>query len=315
LYPRAATIFIGRGFGDRAFAGTVIGQYADSILFLDRLSERSLERLEADVVFDLNPTARNLPSYLKMPCIRVGHHKGCDFVVPQRLNNCKSNDHLNILRCLGKAIHFRYPAMVLPILTDGKSALEDPACPYIVLCLEATAAAWMIRDDVVHQLIDYLLATTKFVIYIVGNNINGHGFRYRGCSRRVRNLTGASSLVQAICMLAGARFVVSVDTGLMHAAAYLGTPLLAVFTCGNPARNGPQGQLGRTVVVRILVDPPTGRWEKDDLKQSGIERRFLKLDHLIEGLASLYSAKSTRIDARVTRTTDLERSYSGWVKK
>jgi heptosyltransferase-1 len=42
-------------------------------------------------------------------------------------------------------------------------------------------------------------------------------------------------------LIAGARLVVGVDTGLMHLAAALGVPLVAIFTGSRPGLTGPVG--------------------------------------------------------------------------
>ena len=43
-------------------------------------------------------------------------------------------------------------------------------------------------------------------------------------------------------LIAGAAFVVGVDTGLLHLAAALGVPLVAIFVGSEPALTGPTGQ-------------------------------------------------------------------------
>ena len=42
-------------------------------------------------------------------------------------------------------------------------------------------------------------------------------------------------------MMAGAVFVVGVDTGLLHLAAALGVPLVAIFRASEPGLTGPMG--------------------------------------------------------------------------
>jgi heptosyltransferase-1 len=42
-------------------------------------------------------------------------------------------------------------------------------------------------------------------------------------------------------MIAGAAFVVGVDTGLLHLAAALGVPLVAIFVGTEPGQHGPRG--------------------------------------------------------------------------
>jgi heptosyltransferase-1 len=43
-------------------------------------------------------------------------------------------------------------------------------------------------------------------------------------------------------LIARARFVIGVDTGLIHLAAALGVPLVAIFTASEPGLTGPMGQ-------------------------------------------------------------------------
>src|SRR6187397_715099 len=48
-------------------------------------------------------------------------------------------------------------------------------------------------------------------------------------------------LDQVAALIAGAQFVVGVDTGLLHLAAALGVPLVAIFTASEPGLTGPMG--------------------------------------------------------------------------
>ena len=48
-------------------------------------------------------------------------------------------------------------------------------------------------------------------------------------------------LDQVAALIAGAQFVVGVDTGLLHLAAALGVPLVAIFTGSRPGLTGPVG--------------------------------------------------------------------------
>lgn len=55
-------------------------------------------------------------------------------------------------------------------------------------------------------------------------------------------------LDQVTKLIAGAQFVIGVDTGLMHLAAALGVPLVAIFTGSKPALTGPVGR-GRLSIL------------------------------------------------------------------
>jgi ADP-heptose:LPS heptosyltransferase len=301
--------FIGRKFGDPAFIAAIVGPYVTNFFFKEDLTDLFISQIEADVVFDLNPDYILFPHKLKMGGLSIGHHPQCDIFVPMRFLNCKANDHLNILRSIGKDVSLNH-APIATISHIGSLWL-DKFCerPFVVLCLEATATSWMLEKDVSDGLVQHLLKETNYYIYILGNDINQNGYRFGHINHRVCNLTRKLLLSHSIHLMRHARLVISVDTGMMHAASYLGIPLLAVFTCGNPARNGPQGQHGRCVVLKVDVDPPTNRTRKSDHHQSGIEKRYLKLEHLIDGIEALKRATASSLNTRVISETEV--SFEG----
>ncbi|MFH5805271.1 glycosyltransferase family 9 protein [Alienimonas sp. DA493] len=55
------------------------------------------------------------------------------------------------------------------------------------------------------------------------------------------NLAGGTTLRQLAAVLAGCDLAVSNDTGPMHLAAAVGTPVVGIFTCTDPIRSGPPG--------------------------------------------------------------------------
>jgi len=57
----------------------------------------------------------------------------------------------------------------------------------------------------------------------------------------VINLTGRTSLRDAVGIIARARIAVGPDTGLMHLAAAVGTPVVSLWGATSPARTGPYG--------------------------------------------------------------------------
>ena len=58
---------------------------------------------------------------------------------------------------------------------------------------------------------------------------------------RAINLAGQTTLKQLAAVLVGAHLVVTNDSGPMHLAAALGTPVAAIFTCTSPERARPYG--------------------------------------------------------------------------
>jgi heptosyltransferase-2 len=61
------------------------------------------------------------------------------------------------------------------------------------------------------------------------------------------DLTGMTTLAQAMSLMARCRLFITNDSGLMHAAAALGVPVVAIFGSTDPERTGPRGEFCRVV--------------------------------------------------------------------
>lgn len=76
---------------------------------------------------------------------------------------------------------------------------------------------------------------------------------------RVHNLAGQTTLTQALALVAGAHRVLSNDSGVMHMAASLGVPQVAVFGSSSPLHTPPLNALAQVIWLKgdaMALDPP-----------------------------------------------------------
>lgn len=134
----------------------------------------------------------------------------------------------------------------------------DRARPVAVFCPGAEygpAKRWPARH---FAALGRELAARKYSVWLIGSARDaGLGEEIREQSGgECRNLCGKTDLAAAIDLIGCAKLVVSNDSGLMHVAAALGKPLVALYGSSSPAHTPPltlSSQPGLTRIVNIDI--------------------------------------------------------------
>jgi heptosyltransferase-2 len=133
-----------------------------------------------------------------------------------------------------------------------------PTGPLVALnpgSVYGSAKRW--RADRFAALADSLVESRGATILLIGSGgerpvLNQVAAQMR---RPAVNLGGRTDLVALVGVLERARLMVSNDTGAMHVAAAVGTPVLAVFGPTDPVATGPLGRCARVVRVPVPCSP------------------------------------------------------------
>ena len=110
--------------------------------------------------------------------------------------------------------------------------------------------------------------------------------RIRGRMRtEAVNLGGRTTLRELACLYRQASLLVTTDSGPMHLAAAMGTPVVALFGPTDPARTGPYGP-GHRVIRRALSCAPCLRKRCDNprcMTEISVEEVFATVREMVAG--------------------------------
>ena len=150
-----------------------------------------------------------------------------------------------------------------------RAALAEPsAAPYGVL-LHATARADKEWPEANWRMLAAALGTNVDLVVPFGTEAERErASRIAAATPRAR-VPDRAPLDGVARLIAGAAFVVGVDTGLLHLAAALGVPLIAIFSASEPGLTGPMGAGAIRCAGRARAQPR--RWARWPRRSGGSE--------------------------------------------
>ena len=142
----------------------------------------------------------------------------------------------------------------------------DPATPYAVLHPGSNKPEAGLPDDAAVEIGRRVRLATNYLVLLTGDRREAR--RTERLAAQIGggaySLAGRTDLLQLAAILEGAQAAVTTDSGPMHLAAAMGTPLVALFGPGDPSRFGPRGRGGQIAILRGVRYPrDPGRWHSD----------------------------------------------------
>ena len=152
------------------------------------------------------------------------------------------------------------PPTLVPDATNAAAAIRalglSTQGPIAILCPGAEygpAKRWPAEHFIA---LAHRLVADGFAIWLIGSpNDKAIAAPIAAAVNGVRDLTGRTDLGTAIDLLSLASVVVSNDSGLMHAAAAVGRPLVALFGSSSPDYTPPLSPLAKIARIDIVCSP------------------------------------------------------------
>ncbi len=219
------------------------------------------EGFEAAILFQNAMEAAIIAFLARIP-IRAGYDTdGRLFLLTHAVRRKKSvhrlhqvHYYLEMIRALGVAVADHTPRIVPPgnipfPLPEGNLIGMAPGAQY------GPAKRWF--PERFAALADLLSASLSAQVLLFGSKADKEvTAEIKSLSQHPPiDLAGKTSLTEAMAIMARLRAFVTNDSGLMHVAAALGIPVVALFGSTNPEATGPVGSASRVIYHPVPCSP------------------------------------------------------------
>jgi heptosyltransferase-1 len=232
--------------------------WRESVRFLRMLKHRRF-----DLVFDLQGLLRTgIMTFATGAAMRVGlesaregAHLACNCVLPDSGRSVPAYfRYWRVAEALGAANH---PRIAFVPTTSAETAwLADRLrlLPRPILAMHP-GAGWPTKRWPAEKFVEIARRFNGSVVVVGSANEHILASRIVAATASQKkpalNLAGKTTLKQLAALLGAADAVVSNDSGPMHLAAALGTPVVGIFTCTSPLLSGPDGAIHELVSTGV----------------------------------------------------------------
>jgi heptosyltransferase-1 len=182
--------------------------------------------------------------------------------IPEDMEKHAVDRYLDFLRYL-KAPEAP-PEFLVPIQDENRKRVEklleksglDRNKPFVAVSPMALWKTKLWEDEKFAKLCDRINSELGINVIFTGGEEGGMNRRIQSLmARPYLDLGGKTTLRDLACLYQMASLLITTDSGPMHIAAAVGTPVIALFGPTSPARTGPYGQ-GHVVIRKEMPCSP-----------------------------------------------------------
>jgi lipopolysaccharide heptosyltransferase II len=212
-----------------------------------------------DLVFDLQGLLRTAfmtfatraPWRVGLETAREGSRLACNCIVPDSDRNVPAHArYWRVAEALGMSDHAIEAVIPTTPSDEAWLAAQLGQLPGPLMAIHA-GAGWETKRWPVEKFAEIARRFDGSVVAVGTGSEQIAAARIvdtvHACGRPALNLAGRTTLKQLASLLRAADLMVSNDSGPMHLAAAVGTPVVGIFTCTSPVLSGPalSGSRGR----------------------------------------------------------------------
>jgi heptosyltransferase I len=202
--------------------------------------------------------------------------------IPEDMNKHAVDRYLDFPRYLGSPVV--QPKFLIPLKEENRTRIEellkthhqDAQSGFVAINPVALWETKLWENAKFALLADRISDELKVGIVFTGSGKKEIGEIQKIMKCPAANLGGETTLRDLACLYRQARLVITTDTGPMHLAAAVGTPVVALFGPTDPCRTGPYGD-GHTVIRKELRCSPCFRKKcktNECMKEISVEEVF-----------------------------------------
>jgi heptosyltransferase-1 len=273
-FPRARISWV----INRGLAGLLEGHpHLDEIVPFDRHGSwgswwQTLKRLRAgryDLVFDLQGLLRtgvmtwttHASLRIGLESAREGAHRACHLTLPDTGRFVPAHQrYWQVAEAFGLGEHQRETIVAIPDAVRASARQRIASLRGRTLVIHP-GARWITKRWPIEKFSVVACKAMReygFSILILGSSAEkavAAQLEELLCqlypSGEVENLAGATTLKELAALLEAAHVVLTNDSGPMHLAAGMGTPVVGLFTCTSSVRSGPPGEMHELVTTEV----------------------------------------------------------------